>query len=50
MKKEYDLIDNRAILEKEIERDIKDVFYSDDTHRSYKSSEVIAKSLSEFQD
>jgi hypothetical protein len=50
MKKEYELIDTKAILEKEIDRGVKDVFYSDDTHWSYKASEAIAKNLSEFQD
>lgn len=50
MKKEYELIDTKAILEKEIDRGITDVFYSDDTHWSYKASEAIAKSLSELKD
>jgi hypothetical protein len=48
MKKEYELIDTKAILEKEIDRGVKDVFYSDDTHWSYKASDAIAKSLKEF--
>jgi len=50
MKKEYELIDTKAILEKEIDRGVMDVFYSDDTHWSYKASEAIVKSLSDFQD
>lgn len=47
MKKEYELIDTKSILEKEIDRGVKDIFYSDDTHWSYKASETIAKSISE---
>lgn len=50
MKKEYELIDTKAILGKEIDRGVTDVFYSDDTHWSYKASEAIAKNLSVFQD
>ena len=49
MKKEYELIDTKAILEKEIDRGVMNVFYSDDIHWSYKASEAIVKSLSEFQ-
>lgn len=50
MKKEYKLIDTKAILEKEIDRGVMDVFYSDDTHWSYNASEAIAKNLSELQE
>lgn len=47
MKKEYEFIDTKAILEREIDRKVMDVFYSDDTHWSYRASEAIVKSLSE---
>lgn len=50
MKKEYKLIDTKAILKKELDKGTMDVFHSDDTHWSYKASEAIVKSLSEFQD
>lgn len=41
--KEYMVIDTKKILLKELDNEVKDVFYSDDTHWSYKASEVIAK-------
>lgn len=46
--KEYTLIDTKAILQKEVDNGVKDVFYADDTHWSYKASEAIAKSLKEL--
>lgn len=49
MKKEYEFIDTKDILEREVDRKVIDVFYSDDTHWSYKASEAIVKSLSEFK-
>ena len=39
--KEYNLIDTKAILGKEVKNGKKDMFYSDDTHWNYKASEVI---------
>jgi hypothetical protein len=45
LEKEYILIDTKAVLEKEVDRGVKDIFYSDDTHWSYKASEAIAKNL-----
>jgi hypothetical protein len=45
LKKEYILIDTKTILEQEVDRGVKDIFYSDDTHWSYKASEAIAKNL-----
>lgn len=44
------LLDTKAILEKEVDRVVKDVFYSDDTRWSYKASEAITKSFSGFKD
>ena len=43
-------IDTKAILEKEIDRGLKDIFYADDTHWSYKASESIVNHLKEFND
>ena len=43
--KEYELIDTKMILEQELEKKIKDLYYSDDTHWSFKASEVIFKNI-----
>ncbi len=43
LKKEYYFVDTKAILTLLIKNGVKDVFYSDDTHWSYKASEAIAK-------
>jgi hypothetical protein len=48
--KEYTLIDTKAILQKEVDNGVKDIFYADDTHWNYKASEAIAKSLQEFKE
>lgn len=45
MEKDYYLIDTKAILEKEIDNGVLDIFYIDDTHWSYKASEAIVRSL-----
>ena len=49
MKKEYKFIDTKSILEREIDKGVKDIFYPDDTHWSYKASEAISKSLQEVK-
>lgn len=41
LNKEYNLIDTKMILEQMLENNIIDVYYSDDTHWSYKASEEI---------
>jgi hypothetical protein len=43
MKKEYLFIDTKAILLPYLEKGIKDIYYADDTHWSYKASEAISK-------
>jgi len=43
--KEYEFIDTKAILSKELEKGVKDLYYSDDTHWSYKASEAIFKKV-----
>ncbi len=50
LKKDYKLIDTKKILEVEIDKGIKDIFYSDDTHWSYKASKAIVNSLTELKD
>jgi len=45
LKKDYEFIDTKEILSKELEKGTKDVFYSDDTHWSYKASEAIFKKI-----
>lgn len=45
MKKDYVFIDTKAILLSEIKNGKKDVYYSDDTHWSYKASEKIVNSI-----
>ena len=49
MPKNYKLIDTKAILEKKVDKGVKDIFYADDTHWSYKASEAIADSLQELK-
>ncbi|PLY05632.1 MAG: hypothetical protein C0625_12430 [Arcobacter sp.] len=41
----YTLIDTKKILLEELAKDKKDIYYSDDTHWSYKASEVIFKKV-----
>lgn len=43
LKKEYNFIDTKAILQKLTDQGVKDVYYSDDTHWSYKASREIFK-------
>lgn len=43
LKKRYNLIDTKEILSKELGKGEKDIYYSDDTHWSYKASESIFK-------
>lgn len=43
LEKEYYFVDTKEILTTLIESGVKDVFYSDDTHWSYKASEAISK-------
>jgi len=49
MKKDYIFIDTKEILGKELENGVKDIFYCDDTHWSYKASQAIAKYLKDYQ-
>lgn len=44
MKKDYIFIDTKKILEPYLKKGVKDIYYVDDTHWSYKASEAIAKS------
>lgn len=39
--KDYNLIDTKKILTKELEQGVKDIFFSDDTHWNYKASKAI---------
>lgn len=41
LKKDYNFIDTKMILEKMLDNNISDVYYSDDTHWSYKASKEI---------
>lgn len=43
MPKKYTLINTKKILLPAVENGVKDIFYADDTHWSYKASELIAK-------
>ena len=43
--KEYEFIDTKKILREELEKGVKDLYYSDDTHWSYKASEAIVKKV-----
>ena len=43
--KEYTLIDTKDILCKELNKGVKDLYYPDDTHWSYKASEAIFKKV-----
>jgi len=43
--KEYLLLDTKKILEKQLTKDEKDLFYIDDTHWNYKASEAISDAL-----
>ena len=41
LKKEYNFIDTKMILTRMLDNNITDVYYSDDTHWSYKASKEI---------
>ena len=43
--KNYILIDTKAILSKGLKSGVKDIFYYDDTHWSYKASDMVSKDL-----
>lgn len=45
LKKHYKLIDTKEILSQELEKGVKDLYYSDDTHWSYKASAAIFKKV-----
>lgn len=49
LEKDYTLIDTKEILIRELENNNKDIYYSDDTHWSYKASEIIVKNI-KFKD
>jgi hypothetical protein len=41
MKKDYIFIDTKQILQTFLEKDIKDIYYPDDSHWSYKAIEAV---------
>jgi hypothetical protein len=43
--KEYELIDTKAILSNELKKGVKNLYYPDDTHWSYKASSMIFKKV-----
>lgn len=43
--KRYQFIDTKEILLKELEKGVKDLYYPDDTHWSYKASEAVFKNI-----
>lgn len=43
--KKYTFIDTKAILSKEVDKGVKDIYYFDDTHWSWKASEAIFKQV-----
>jgi glycerol-3-phosphate cytidylyltransferase-like family protein len=45
LKKEYIFVDTKAILQKELQKGTKGIFYIDDTHWSYKASKAIVLEL-----
>ncbi len=45
LEKKYIFVDTKAILQKELDNGVKDIFYADDTHWSYKASEIIVNRL-----
>ena len=45
LKKDYKFIDTKIILENMLENNITDVYYSDDSHWSYKASKEIFKQV-----
>ncbi|MEA1892018.1 MAG: hypothetical protein U9N33_04825 [Campylobacterota bacterium] len=45
MDKKYNLVNTKKMLEPLLQKNIKDIFYSDDTHWSYKASDEVAKKL-----
>jgi len=45
--KNYIFVDTKALLFEELRKGIKDIFYIDDTHWSYKASKIIAKDVKE---
>jgi glycosyltransferase involved in cell wall biosynthesis len=47
LEKKYIFIDSKKILSKELKRGVKDIFYIDDTHWSYKASDIISKDITQ---
>lgn len=47
LKKDYIFIDTKDLLLKELQKGVKDIFYIDDTHWSYKASAIISKDIKE---
>lgn len=45
LKKDYIFIDTKKILSKELQKNEQDIFYGDDTHWSYKASDIIISYL-----
>ena len=45
LSQEYQFINSKPILQKAVAAGVKDIYYSDDTHWSYKASELIVKSM-----
>ena len=45
MKKEYLFVDTKSLLLSELKKGTKDIFYVDDTHWSFKASEVISNNI-----
>lgn len=45
LEKNYQFIDTKQILKEEIDKGVLDIFYSDDTHWSYKASKAIIKKI-----
>jgi hypothetical protein len=45
LQKRYTLIDTKALLSKELDKGIKDIYYFDDAHWSWKASETIFKQV-----
>ncbi len=47
LEKKYIFIDTKKILSKEVKKGVKDIFYIDDTHWSYKASDIISKEINQ---
>ena len=45
--KQYLFVDTKAILEPELEKGVKDLYYCDDTHWTHKACEAVTKALKE---